>query len=233
MNKEWLSYVLLALLLLFTGSIALQGNPLSKSLSATLVADDGKAERPIDTHELAASVQERTDSVRAMDALMSTILANPRRVPALPPEKIDTETLWLARCIYSETKRPEEMELVAWVVRNRVETRYRGKNSYRDVVLDPYQFSAFNPESRKRRFYASLTPDTHSPEWQRALTIAYGVRGAPASKRPFPKTTRHFYSERSMVGRSHPEWSTGLQPIDPQRSFSLDERRFRFFAGVY
>ncbi len=47
-----------------------------------------------------------------------------RRLPVLPPQelkKIDNETLWLARCIYSETKRPEEQELVAWVVRNRVE----------------------------------------------------------------------------------------------------------------
>src|SRR5690606_41478736 len=112
-------------------------------------------------------------------------------LPILPPTLIDPETLWLARCIYSETKRPEEMELVAWVVRNRVETRYRGRSSYRDVVLDPFQFSAFNPNNPKRSFYSTL--DTRRPigSWQRALTIAHSVRQAEAEYRPFSMQTRH------------------------------------------
>ena len=59
------------------------------------------------------------------------------RLSAPAPEVIDTETLWLARCIYSETKRPAEQELVAWVLRNRVETGYRGQTTYESTVLDP------------------------------------------------------------------------------------------------
>src|SRR5690554_6111993 len=105
-----------------------------------------------------------------------------RRLPVLPPQelkKIDNETLWLARCIYSETKRPEEQELVAWVVRNRVETRFRGKSTYQEAVLDPYQFSAFIEGTSTRRFYSNLTPMSKYPGWQRALAIAYAVRTLP------------------------------------------------------
>ncbi|WP_243663594.1 cell wall hydrolase [Rhodothermus marinus] len=85
----------------------------------------------------------------------------------MPPEAIDSETLWLARVIYSETKRPEEMELVAWVVRNRVETRFRGKATYRDVVLDPFQFSAFIPYNPRRQYYMRLTPHSRRPAGSR------------------------------------------------------------------
>jgi hypothetical protein len=155
-----------------------------------------------------------------------------KRLTPLPPERIDAETLWLARAIYSETKRREEQELVAWVVRNRVETTYRGRSSYRDVVLDPYQFSAFNPGLRTREFYSSLTPRSASPGWQTALRIAHDVRFAQGEHRPFPMTTRHFYSEQSMVGRKHPVWAEGLQPVTPNRAFRLNEKRFRFFRGI-
>ena len=55
----------------------------------------------------------------------------------------------------------------------RVELGYRGKATYQDVVLDPYQFSAFNPESRVRRYYASLEATSKAPGFQRALAIAY------------------------------------------------------------
>lgn len=141
------------------------------------------------------------------------------------------EVLWLARCIYSETKRPHEQELVAWVVRNRVETRYRGQTSFQGVVLDPYQFSAFNPESRKRRHYMTLQPDDEAPGWQRAQKIAQQVYTADESQRPFPIETRHFYSEQSMKGRPTPAWSDGERPIEPV-GFRVDPRRFRFFSRI-
>ena len=93
-------------------------------------------------------------------------------VPAYSAAMVGEDILWLARCIYSETKRAHEQELVAWVVRNRVETRYRGQGTYRGVVLDPYQFSAFNPGSRKRRLFMSLTPASDAQGWQSALRVA-------------------------------------------------------------
>ncbi len=162
-------------------------------------------------------------------------IADGRPLHALrPPEgnRIDSETLWLARGIFSETKRPEEQELVAWVIRNRVETRYRGKGSYRDVILDPYQFSAFNPEVRDSLMYGRLRPESEVAGWQTALGIAHEVRHAPPLYRPFSAHTRHFYSERSMADSTAPEWAVGMRPVQPQRTASVHPQRFRFYEGV-
>ena len=156
----------------------------------------------------------------------------PYQLPHIPSNKIDNETLWLARCIYSETKRPEEQELIAWVVRNRVESRYRGKSTYRQVVLDPFQFSAFNEEGPKSSYYRSLNVKHKQEGWKRALTIAYYVRHARPHYRPFSDQTFHFYSERSMRGRKVPDWARGLTPIQTPGRYQLDARRFRFYAGI-
>ena len=174
------------------------------------------------------------------DVLPDTIkrrlrIALPERVRPLFPGAgdsllIDPETLWLARCIYSESDVPYEQEVVAWVVRNRVATAYRGRRTYRDVVLDPYQFSAFNPQSPRRRYYRSLMPDDRRGRWQRALQIAAYVRRAPWSERPFEADVRHFYSEVSMKGRRHPAWSAGQTSVPSRRPRAIDPYRFRFFA---
>lgn len=156
----------------------------------------------------------------------------PRRLAPLPPDHIDSETLWLARCIYSETKRPEEQELVGWVVRNRVETGYRGRHTYRDVVLDPFQFSAFAPNNPKRKYYMSLDVHDKAPGWQRALRIAYYVRHVDSTWRPFSVRTRHFFSERSLSDSTFPAWSVGLVPVQPRHAFKVVSRRFRFYEDV-
>ncbi len=173
----------------------------------------------------------KADSTAIMHMLTRDVLDDPRNASYLRPELIENETLWLARAVYSESKKPEEQELVAWTIRNRVETRYRGRSSYRSVVLDPYQFSAFNPNHPRRSFYINLSPTSQAEGWQRALSIAFHVRHAPEDLRPFAKETRHFYSERSMVGRAHPQWAYNLDPVQPERH-RIDERRFRFLAGV-
>ena len=151
-------------------------------------------------------------------------------IPEFDPNDVAADVLWLARCIFSETKRPEEQELIAWVVRNRVETGYRGQASYRGTVLDPLQFSAFNAGSPHRRYYSSLAPTARARGWQTALRIAHGVYYAPETARPFSVKTRHFYSERSMVGRSRPVWADGMRPVSLDRD--VDPHRFRFYAGV-
>jgi spore germination cell wall hydrolase CwlJ-like protein len=145
-------------------------------------------------------------------------------------EALTEDVLWLARVIYSETKQPHEQELVAWVVRNRVETAYRGARTYREVVLDPWQFSAFNNNSPKRRHYMGLAVDSRARGWQTAIAIAQDVIQAPAYERPFPVRTRHFYSERSMVGRSQPAWAVGQRPVSLDRP--VDPRRFRFYSEI-
>ena len=150
-----------------------------------------------------------------------------------PPVNVDESTLWLARAIYSETKLPHEQELVAWVVRNRVETKYRGESTYREVVLDPYQFSAFNPGSSKRSLLMRLGPETPLAAWQQALWVAYYVRHAEPVYRPFPIETRHFYSERSMKKRRTPYWAEGSRFVSPDaRRYMVDEHRFRFLKQI-
>jgi hypothetical protein len=227
MSKNYLpGYILFALLILFFGSFALHENILGKTLTTALVLVEKGDDTPVIT------LKEVEQAQSEFEVLVDLIRKNPEKIKPLPADRIDGETLWLARGIYSETKRPEEMELVAWVLRNRVETQYRGRDTYQDVVLDPYQFSAFNPDGRKRWFYSSLDTDTQIRSWQKALTIAHSVRLAEGRHRPFSLTTRHFYSERSMVGKSHPDWALGKRPITPERDFTLDQRRFRFFDDV-
>ena len=150
--------------------------------------------------------------------------------PAPTPRVDSTEVLWLARAIYSETKLPHEQELVAWVIRNRVETGYRGEQTYKGVVLDPWQFSAFNSNSPKRRYYSSLKYESAPAGFQTALEIAARVAHAPDAQRPFAENTRHFYSERSMRGRRAPGWAVNKTPVRLDRK--VDPRRFRFYAGI-
>ncbi len=139
------------------------------------------------------------------------------------------DILWLARVIYSETKRAHEQELVAWVVRNRVETEYRGKDTYREVVLDRYQFSAFNGGS-KRAHYTSLQWNSTAAGFQTALSIANEVANASITERPFSEMTRHFFSRQSMVGGRTPAWANGMRPVALDREVEPD--RFRFYAEV-
>lgn len=151
------------------------------------------------------------------------------RLARLSPLDRD-EVIWLARCIYSESDRPEEQRLVAWVVRNRKETGFRG-DSYREVVLEPRQFSAFNAPTPRRAFILDLDARDTGKAWRQALSIALDVYQAPASDRPFPITVRHFYSPVSMADDRPPDWARVTQPLD-SRSLKVDPERFLFFDGI-
>lgn len=178
------------------------------------------------------SLSTQPDSLLSITEVNGEVQLRPYQLPLVPAEAMDSETLWLARCIYSETNRPEEQELIAWVVRNRVESSYRNKKTYRQVVLDPFQFSAFNQDSEKSTFYRALNLNHNHEGWKRALTIAYYVRHARPHYRPFSDQTLHFYSEQSMVGRKKPVWAKGLAPVETPQRYRLDERRFRFYEGI-
>lgn len=154
------------------------------------------------------------------------VLAEVRR---LAPMQMD-EVLWLARCLLSESDRPDEQRYVAWVVRNRVETRYRGY-TYREVVLEPRQFSAFNDPSPRRTYLLSLDQHATGEAWLEALQVALDVYRAAPSERPFPVTVRHFYSPVSMMGRAEPRWAEDVTPLSSKR-LGVDPDRFLFFAGV-
>ena len=236
-KRQPAGYGLLALMLLLIIVITFSKDGLqeSKMAGAALVGSGEASSKEASEAETEASEEEVAKAAEEVAAAANELAAGyvmPREVPTVAAEQIDSETLWLARVIYSETKKPREQELVAWVVRNRVETSYRGNNSYREAVLDPYQFSAFNPGSPKRSYYMGLNAYSKAPGWQRALSIAKQVREASVSVRPFPRDTRHFYSERSMVGRRHPSWSRGGDQVRPNRPYEIEERRFRFIKDV-
>lgn len=159
-------------------------------------------------------------------SLTSDVRSQVRR---LSPEQQE-DILWLARCVYSESNLDHEQRLVAWVVRNRVETGYRG-NTYRDVVLEPYQFSAFNHNSARRRQLLGLNLDTASRAWRQALQAAYDVYFQPSSRRPFPTTTRHFYSPISMEGGRTPGWALNQTPLS-SAGLGVDPYRFKFYTDI-
>ncbi len=185
--------------------------------------------------------------LRGLAICCLVLLARPEAGAAAPPDSLgrrdflaafrrlspleQDEVLWLARCIYSESNRPEEQRLVAWVVRNRVETRYRG-DTYREVVLEPRQFSAFNRPTPRRDLILSLTPRSTVPGWQQALRIALEVFQAPPSARPFPITVRHFYSPISMPTDDPPPWASAGRPYRGPAVAHIDPARLQFFDGI-
>lgn len=151
------------------------------------------------------------------------------RLHGLSPFAAD-EVLWLARCLYTESDRADEQRFVAWVVRNRVETGYRGR-TYREVVLENKQFSAFNAPSPRREAVLSYGPSTKLASWRQALGIALDVYTADPARRPFSTTVRHFYSPVGMPGGAAPHWAVGALPLD-NTALGVDPYRFLFFDGI-
>ena len=223
-SSSWRYLVSISLVVVVSSSVAFRAGEASASLGEMSFerAVHGVGVLPMATHQTAPIASFSKELA----------ISEWSNIPALPLNSVDSETLWLARCIFSETKDPEEMELVAWVVRNRVETRYRGQSTYQGAILDPFQFSAFNPATTTRFFYTSLPLTAQLPGWQDAIRIAYLVKTDDGRRRPFSTTTRHFYSELSMVGRSHPIWAIGLVPVEPSEAFSINEKRFRFYEDI-
>lgn len=151
------------------------------------------------------------------------------RLEAMPPMEMD-EVIWLARCIYSESNLPHEQEHIAWVVRNRVDTQYRGE-TYREVILEPLQFSLFNTNTPRRTYILGLNQNSRYKHWQKALSIAADVYEAAPSERPFSVETRHFYSPVSMKGKSAPDWAKGVDPLN-SADYGIDADRFLFFEEI-
>ena len=120
------------------------------------------------------------------------------------------EILWLARGVYSETKNEEEMRLIAWVIRNRVLTKYRG-TTYQEVLTSEKQFSGLHVSDPEYKNNRSLDyGDTKNKNWRLALMVAEEIYTADESLRPFPETVRHFYSPISMS--MTPEWTRTKTP---------------------
>jgi len=140
-----------------------------------------------------------------------------------------TEILWLARVIFSETKNKEEMRLIGWVVRNRVEAEYRG-DTYEEVALSAYQFSGLNSKDAQYDININMGYKSENEKWVKALVVAKKIYFAGDDERPFGKNVLHFYSPMSVS--KTPKWTTDGE-LDYEISGTNGMApRFAFYSGV-
>ncbi len=137
------------------------------------------------------------------------------------------EILWLARVIFSETKDVEEMEQIAWVVRNRVENGRWG-SSYKEVVLSPSQFSGLDSWDTQYHININLEYDTNNSIWRKALTIAEEVYNADNDDRILSNSVQHFYSPHVV---KTPSWAENKKPVLITYN-NVGKQTFKFYAGV-
>jgi len=125
----------------------------------------------------------------------------------------EREVLWATRAVLSETNNPREMLLIANVIRNRVDLGYRGRETAKEVILDPYQFSAFNPGREMRWRYINMEPKHVSSErWEEAWTAARYAMTAPREVLPFDNPcVNHFVHPGGLAGT--PNWMYEMEQV--------------------
>ena len=165
------------------------------SLTALTGAVPTEAQAP--TEEETASHDDGFVTEEARAAALEKLATEIKQI-AYDSEQIE----WLARVIYSETKRPSEMPYIAWVIRNRVDIGYRsydataGVNNYLGAALASSQFSGMHPHL-DRNATKNLAMGYHSagvPAWDAAVEVARDVYYADSSERLLGQTVTHFYS---------------------------------------
>ncbi len=140
-----------------------------------------------------------------------------------------SEILWLARVIFSETKDEDEMNLVGWVVRNRVEAEYRG-TTYKEVALSKYQFSGLNSKDAQYDININMEYASLNEKWITALLVAEKIYFANENERPFSGDVKHFYSPVSVSGT--PAWAEGGELDYEIPGADGMASRFAFYSGV-
>ena len=153
-----------------------------------------------------------------------------------------TEVDWLALCLASETNQPHEAQYVAWAIRNRRDSKYRGAQTIVDVILDRKQFSYFNIWTSGTHPVMTRTDvfiDAMRGYAGKVLTANRGVYDdcaraileMPTWMAPFGPDVLHYWSPVSMKPKgSKPAWAgTGSRAFTPG---CVDPRRFVFEAGV-
>jgi spore germination cell wall hydrolase CwlJ-like protein len=157
----------------------------------------------------------------------------PAPAPVRTEEQIDEDVLWVARALYTETEanRTREMFYIAWVIRNRIEAQFWGAKSAKEVILEPFQFSAFNSPKMRSHYSAIGTyREPRDPKrWEAAKRVARHVLRAPAFARPIPADAFHFYAEVGMKNRDRPPWAVGRTP---ESIHGVEPDRLRIYAGI-
>jgi len=145
---------------------------------------------------------------------------------AVEQQSVREEILWFARAIYSESEFTEEQYYIAWAVRNRVES-HMYPDTYKEVVLQPHQFSGLNDYDYWYDVNISRDYDLGDHVWESALVVATEVYSAPDSERLLSADTMHFYSP---VAADAPKWTAGKSPVETL--YGRRGIRFAFYAGV-
>jgi spore germination cell wall hydrolase CwlJ-like protein len=167
--------------------------------------------------DVRADLQNRIDSIEAVHERTVHELRDANRLAENNTNGLSDaeqrEVLWTTRAVLSETKNPREMLLIANVIRNRIDMRYRGKRTAKEVILDPYQFSAFNPGRDSRWRYANLEQHHISTRLWRAAWQAsrYAMTSSRAVLPITDRCVTHFVHPRNL--RRNPEWIYHLEQL--------------------
>lgn len=125
-----------------------------------------------------------------------------------------TQEEWLALCLRSESDRPNEWLCVANVIRNRVRNR-RWPDTYRGVIRQPRQFSAFNATrdldndaafDATMQTYAGDREGWHGNDYDRALEFAAWFIDTEWWEMPLSHATFHYWSPVGMPDHGRPPW---------------------------
>lgn len=163
------------------------------------------------------NLRQQIDSLQAVHQQTREQLRDAKRLADSPTGGLSgvdrREIVWTTRAILSETKQPEQMVLIGNVIRNRMDLSYRGKTSVKQIILDPYQFSAFNPNRSSRSRYIRLSQE-HVPDsvWQAAWTAARFVMQSPRKALPFrDKCVTHFVHPDALL--QVPRWTRVMEQV--------------------
>lgn len=153
----------------------------------------------------------RADSLQeANERLKRRIHTQQKQIRGLK-RKLLREVTAMAKAMNGEGAAGREQRMIAWVIRNRVESRHF-PGTPRRVVREPMQFSSM------------IGPDPDATP--AAIRAARGVLAAPPEADPTRGAT-HFYSPRSMRPEgTAPRWASALEEV---RVPGIDPYRFRFF----
>jgi len=168
-------------------------------------------------HERVRSQRNTIDSLQTVHQQTREQLRDAKRIANSPTEGLSgaerREVLWTTRAVLSETNNPREMLLIANVIRNRVDLGYRGRETAKEVILDPYQFSAFNPGREMRWRYINMESQHVSNErWQEAWTAARYAMTAPREVLPFDNPcVNHFVHPGGLVRT--PSWMYEMEQV--------------------
>lgn len=160
--------------------------------------------------------QDRVDGLRAEKAVLEADTTYYRMkittYESLLKGERECAVRWMTRALVSETDRPHEAVYLATVIRNRVQRGYGGKSTYRGVVTDPYQFSAFNPGRPSRARLLGMTGENapYPTRWKRMELVARRVMAAPRRMLPLPRSVTHYLTPSRVA--SKPTWYRELEP---------------------